>query len=44
NGPNWLFDIDALRKSMNYKPVVAGIVPGKDYILLPLWTADPPFS
>ncbi|GKG42062.1 hypothetical protein Tco_0473813, partial [Tanacetum coccineum] len=19
-------------------------VPGKDYILLPLWTADPPFS
>ncbi|GKG38378.1 hypothetical protein Tco_0460090, partial [Tanacetum coccineum] len=20
------------------------IVPGKDYILLPLWTADPPFS
>nr|GEY27992.1 retrovirus-related Pol polyprotein from transposon TNT 1-94 [Tanacetum cinerariifolium] len=23
-GPNWLFDIDALTKSMNYKPVVAG--------------------
>nr|GEY73004.1 ribonuclease H-like domain-containing protein [Tanacetum cinerariifolium] len=22
-GPNWLFDIDALTKSMNYKPVVA---------------------
>ncbi|GKA91535.1 ribonuclease H-like domain-containing protein [Tanacetum coccineum] len=22
--PNWLFDIDALTKSMNYKPVVAG--------------------
>ncbi|GJY97187.1 ribonuclease H-like domain-containing protein [Tanacetum coccineum] len=22
--PNWLFDIDALKKSMNYKPVVAG--------------------
>nr|GFC62427.1 hypothetical protein [Tanacetum cinerariifolium] len=21
--PNWLFDIDALTKSMNYKPVVA---------------------
>nr|GEX80839.1 ribonuclease H-like domain-containing protein [Tanacetum cinerariifolium] len=57
SGPNWLFDIDALTKSMNYKPVVAGnqsngnagtkacddagkarmeIVPGKDYILLPL--------
>ncbi|GJS87039.1 putative ribonuclease H-like domain-containing protein [Tanacetum coccineum] len=63
--PNWLFDIDALTKSMNYKPVVAGnqsngstgtkacdnagkarveTVPGKDYILLPLWTQDPPFS
>nr|GEW83216.1 ribonuclease H-like domain-containing protein [Tanacetum cinerariifolium] len=23
-GPNWLFDIDSLTKSMNYKPVVAG--------------------
>ncbi|GKD37132.1 putative ribonuclease H-like domain-containing protein, partial [Tanacetum coccineum] len=65
SGPNWLFDIDALTKSMNYKPVVAGnqsndnactktcddvgksrveIVLGKDYILLPLWTQDPPFS
>ncbi|GJX99543.1 putative ribonuclease H-like domain-containing protein [Tanacetum coccineum] len=65
SGLNWLFDIDALTKSMNYKPVVAGnqsngnagtkacddagkarmeIVPGKDYILLPLWIADPPFS
>ncbi|GJV56077.1 ribonuclease H-like domain-containing protein [Tanacetum coccineum] len=65
SGPNWLIDIDALTKSMNYKPVVAGnqsngnagtkayddagkarieTVPGKDYILLPLWTVDPPFS
>ncbi|GJY04845.1 ribonuclease H-like domain-containing protein [Tanacetum coccineum] len=65
SGPNWLFDIDALTNSMNYKPVAAGnqsngnactkacddagkarieTVPGKDYILLPLWTADPPFS
>ncbi|GJV66498.1 putative ribonuclease H-like domain-containing protein [Tanacetum coccineum] len=63
--PNWLFDIDALIKLMNYKPVVIGnqssgnagikacdyagkarmeTVPGKDYILLPLWTADPPFT
>ncbi|GJU07933.1 putative ribonuclease H-like domain-containing protein [Tanacetum coccineum] len=63
--PNWLFDINALTKSMNYKPVVAGnqsngnagtkacddvgkarmeTVPGKDYILLPLWTTDPPIS
>ncbi|GKA01670.1 retrovirus-related pol polyprotein from transposon TNT 1-94 [Tanacetum coccineum] len=24
SGPNWLFDIDALTISMNYKPVVAG--------------------
>ncbi|GJZ79513.1 hypothetical protein Tco_0644350 [Tanacetum coccineum] len=24
SGPNWLFDIDALTKSMNYKPVAAG--------------------
>ncbi|GKD86078.1 putative ribonuclease H-like domain-containing protein, partial [Tanacetum coccineum] len=24
NGPNWLFDIDALTKSLNYKLVVAG--------------------
>ncbi|GJZ74009.1 putative ribonuclease H-like domain-containing protein [Tanacetum coccineum] len=65
SGPNWLFDIDALTKIMNYKPVVAGnqsngnagtkacddackakmkTVRSKDYILLPLWTVDPPFS
>ncbi|GJW38495.1 retrovirus-related pol polyprotein from transposon TNT 1-94 [Tanacetum coccineum] len=65
SGPNWLFDIDALTNSMNYKPVVVGnqsngnagtkacddagkarveTVPGKDYILLPLWTQDLPFS
>ncbi|GKC49731.1 putative ribonuclease H-like domain-containing protein [Tanacetum coccineum] len=63
--PNWLFDIDALTKSMNYKPVVAGnqsngsvgtkacdnagkarieTVPGKDYILLLVWPANPLFS
>nr|GEV28878.1 hypothetical protein [Tanacetum cinerariifolium] len=61
SGPNWLFDIDPLTKSMNYKPVVTGnqsngnagtnacedvgkarmeTISGKDYILLPLWTAD----
>ncbi|GKE40303.1 putative ribonuclease H-like domain-containing protein [Tanacetum coccineum] len=65
SGPNWLFDIDALTNSMNYKPVVAGnqfngnadtkacdnagkarveTVPGKDYILLPMWPTDPLFS
>nr|GFA00235.1 hypothetical protein [Tanacetum cinerariifolium] len=63
--PNWLFNIDALTKSMNYKPIVAGnqsngsvgtkacdnvaktrveIVPDKNYILIPLWTQDLPFS
>ncbi|GJR91102.1 reverse transcriptase domain-containing protein [Tanacetum coccineum] len=59
--PNWLFDIDALTKSMNYKLVFARnqsngstydnagkarmeTVPGKDYILLPVWPADPLFS
>ncbi|GJU59457.1 putative ribonuclease H-like domain-containing protein [Tanacetum coccineum] len=63
--PNWLFDVDALTKSMNYKPVVAGnqsngnagikacddagkakmeTIHGKDYILLPMWPADPLFS
>ncbi|GJT79757.1 putative ribonuclease H-like domain-containing protein [Tanacetum coccineum] len=38
SGPDWLFDIDALTRTMNYEPIVT------DYILLPLWTADPPFS
>ncbi|GJR69721.1 putative ribonuclease H-like domain-containing protein [Tanacetum coccineum] len=65
SGPNWLFDIDALTRTMNYEPIVAGTQsngfagtkasdnagqarkqtePIKNYILLPLWTADPPFS
>ncbi|GKE47079.1 putative ribonuclease H-like domain-containing protein, partial [Tanacetum coccineum] len=65
SGPNWLFDLDLLTNSMNYKPVAAGnqsngnastkacddagkarieTVPGKDYILLPMWPADPLFS
>ncbi|GJX24420.1 putative ribonuclease H-like domain-containing protein [Tanacetum coccineum] len=63
-GPKWLFDIDALTKSMNYEPIIAGnqsngiagkeacdnagkanmeTVPGKDYILLPLFQ-DSQFS
>ncbi|GJV09515.1 retrovirus-related pol polyprotein from transposon TNT 1-94 [Tanacetum coccineum] len=62
---NWLFDIDALTRTINYEPIVAGTQsngfactkasdnagqakketkPVKDYILLPLWTVDPPFS
>nr|GEU51897.1 retrovirus-related Pol polyprotein from transposon TNT 1-94 [Tanacetum cinerariifolium] len=65
SGPDWLFVIDALTRTMNYEPIVAciqsngfacttasdnagqarkEIEPVKDYILLPLWTADPPFS
>ncbi|GJY34357.1 ribonuclease H-like domain-containing protein [Tanacetum coccineum] len=63
SGPDWLFDIDALTKSMNYKPVIVGnqsnssastkacddagkieTVPGKNYILLPLWPTDPLLS
>ncbi|GJR38184.1 putative ribonuclease H-like domain-containing protein [Tanacetum coccineum] len=65
SGSNWLFDIHALTKSMNYKTIVIGnqsngnagtkacndvgkarmeIILGKDYILLPMWPADPLFS
>ncbi|GJZ25901.1 putative ribonuclease H-like domain-containing protein [Tanacetum coccineum] len=65
SGPDWLFDIDALTRIMNYEPIVArthsnGFVdtkasdnsgqarketePVKNYILLPLWLADPPYS
>ncbi|GJZ69142.1 putative ribonuclease H-like domain-containing protein [Tanacetum coccineum] len=65
SGPDWLFNIDALTRTMNYEPIVAGTQSNgfagtkasdnasqarketkhvKDYILLPLWTADPPFS
>nr|GEU28975.1 hypothetical protein [Tanacetum cinerariifolium] len=65
SGPNWLFDIDVLTRTMNYEPIVAGTQsngfactkasdnagqarketePIKDYILLPLWNVDPPFS
>ncbi|GJT57156.1 retrovirus-related pol polyprotein from transposon TNT 1-94 [Tanacetum coccineum] len=65
SGPDWLFDIDALTRTINYEPIVAGTQSKgftgtkasdnagqarketklvKDYILLPLWTADPPFS
>ncbi|GJW09690.1 ribonuclease H-like domain-containing protein [Tanacetum coccineum] len=65
SGPDWLFDIDALTRTMNYEPIVAGTQsndftgtkasdnagqarkktePVKDYILLPLWTTNPPYS
>ncbi|GKD97181.1 hypothetical protein Tco_1381078 [Tanacetum coccineum] len=65
SGPDWLFDIDALTRTMNYEPIVVGTQsngfagtkasdnagqsrkeakPVKDYILLPLWTVDLPFS
>ncbi|GJX88801.1 putative ribonuclease H-like domain-containing protein [Tanacetum coccineum] len=63
--PDWLFDINALTRTMNYKPIVAGTQSNgfagtkasynacqarketelvKDYILLPLWIANPPYS
>ncbi|GJS87972.1 ribonuclease H-like domain-containing protein [Tanacetum coccineum] len=38
SGPNWLFDIDALTKSMNYEPVVAGNQSNGNA------AADPPLS
>ncbi|GJZ16138.1 putative ribonuclease H-like domain-containing protein [Tanacetum coccineum] len=65
SGPDWLFDNEALIRTMNYEPIVAGTQsndfvgkkasdnagqarketkPVKYYILLPLWTTDPPFS
>ncbi|GJZ17059.1 ribonuclease H-like domain-containing protein [Tanacetum coccineum] len=47
SGPDWLFDIDALTRTMNYEPIIAAekeTKPVKNYILLPLWIADPPFS
>ncbi|GJW15080.1 putative ribonuclease H-like domain-containing protein [Tanacetum coccineum] len=65
SGPDWLFDIDALTRTINYEPIVAGtqsygftytkasdnagqarkkIEHVKNYILLPLWHADPPYS
>ncbi|GJT39708.1 ribonuclease H-like domain-containing protein [Tanacetum coccineum] len=63
--PDWLFDIDALTRTMDYEPIVVGTQyngfactkandnagqakketePVKDYIFLPLWTAEPPYS
>nr|GEX32050.1 ribonuclease H-like domain-containing protein [Tanacetum cinerariifolium] len=65
SGPDWLFNIDALIRTMNYEPIDAGTQPNgfagtkacdnagqarketepvKDYIMLPLWIADLPFS
>ncbi|GJZ54908.1 hypothetical protein Tco_0610101 [Tanacetum coccineum] len=35
NGPDWLFDVDSLSKSINYVPV---------YILIPICTTDPLIS
>ncbi|GJW51749.1 putative ribonuclease H-like domain-containing protein [Tanacetum coccineum] len=65
SGSDWLFDIDALTRTMNYEPIVLGTQsnrfadtnasdnacqarketePVKNYIFLPLWLADPPYS
>ncbi|GKE89936.1 putative ribonuclease H-like domain-containing protein, partial [Tanacetum coccineum] len=38
SGPDWLFEFDTLTRTINYEPIIA------DYILLSLWTADPPYS
>ncbi|GJU54773.1 retrovirus-related pol polyprotein from transposon TNT 1-94 [Tanacetum coccineum] len=65
SGPDWIFDIDALTRTMNYEPIIAGTQsngfaytkasdnagqarketePVKNYIVLPFWPADPPYS
>nr|GEX26359.1 putative ribonuclease H-like domain-containing protein [Tanacetum cinerariifolium] len=65
SGPDWIFDIDALTRTINYEPIVIGTQSNgfagtqasnnagqtrketelvKDYILLPLWTINLPFS
>nr|GFD30087.1 retrovirus-related Pol polyprotein from transposon TNT 1-94 [Tanacetum cinerariifolium] len=38
-GPNWLFDIDSLTKSMNYVPVDAG-TNSTNFSALPNWVHD----
>ncbi|GJZ82946.1 putative ribonuclease H-like domain-containing protein [Tanacetum coccineum] len=42
--PNWLFDIDALTNSMNYKPIVAGNRSNGNASTKACDNADPPFS
>ncbi|GKC68586.1 putative ribonuclease H-like domain-containing protein [Tanacetum coccineum] len=42
SGPDWLFDIDALTRTRKYEAIIAE--PVKNYILLPLWPADLPYS
>ncbi|GJY38418.1 putative ribonuclease H-like domain-containing protein [Tanacetum coccineum] len=44
SGPNWLFDIDALTKSMNYEPVVACNQSNGSACTKACDNADPPFS
>ncbi|GJU15357.1 putative reverse transcriptase domain-containing protein [Tanacetum coccineum] len=65
SGPDWVFDIDALTRTVNYEPIVVGTQsngfagtkasdnagqarketePVNNYILLPLWPTDPPYS
>ncbi|GJX48967.1 putative ribonuclease H-like domain-containing protein [Tanacetum coccineum] len=65
SGPDWLFNIDALIRTMNYEPIIASTQsngfagtkasdnagqarketePVKNYVLLQLWTSDPPYS
>ncbi|GJY23571.1 putative ribonuclease H-like domain-containing protein [Tanacetum coccineum] len=42
SGPDWLFVIDVQKQVIMH--VIKETKPVKDYILLPLWTADPPYS
>ncbi|GKF10074.1 putative ribonuclease H-like domain-containing protein, partial [Tanacetum coccineum] len=42
--PNWIFDIDVLTNSMNYKPVVAGNQSNGHTCTKACDDADPPFS
>ncbi|GJU06270.1 ribonuclease H-like domain-containing protein [Tanacetum coccineum] len=44
SGPNWLFDTDALTKSMNYEPVVAGNQSNEDACTKACDNVDPSFS
>ncbi|GJU31052.1 putative ribonuclease H-like domain-containing protein [Tanacetum coccineum] len=44
SGPNWIFDIDALTKSMNYKPIVIGNQSNDSTDTKACDNADPPFS
>ncbi|GKC22306.1 putative ribonuclease H-like domain-containing protein [Tanacetum coccineum] len=43
SGPDWLFDIDALTRTMNYEPIVAG-TQSNGFTADPLYSQDPKSS